>query len=225
MLVSVMTLGERLREARERLGLSRYAAAKACGISQTSYDKLEGDVTKNPGREMLRALASGLDIPITTLMADMPGAGEEVREPEGPSYGASTDHDKPREVHAVSVPIQAVLVGGPPGEAMEDTGERYDLLHHLWRPGRSVIRIKGDSMWPTFCSGDLLLVDEKAKVKDGDAAVVRIGGESTVKRVSYRKKNAGLLLRGDNPIFPVLETDAEDVQILGRVISIVERKL
>jgi phage repressor protein C with HTH and peptisase S24 domain len=77
-------------------------------------------------------------------------------------------------------------------------------------------------MWPTYHSGDLLLVDNKARVRDGETAVVRVGGESTVKRIFRKRKGGGLILKADNPIFPPIETEDEEVDVIAKVLKIVE---
>lgn len=211
-----MSLGARIRAIREAQGLSRYALANLTEMSPSAYGKIEDGKTASPGAEKLVLIAKALDVSADALLFDLedrPTIGE---------VAAGADHDAPRPEHAVSVPLRAVSSGGPPVDS-EDLGETYSVLHHLYRPERYVIRLAGDSMFPTFHDGDLLLVEPVGKVGENTPAIVRIGNETTVKRVSKRK-GGGYFLRADNPLYRPLETDAGEAEVKGRIVCIVEGK-
>jgi SOS-response transcriptional repressor LexA len=211
-----MGLRENVTEARERLGWKRYRLAQESGLTATQIKEIEEGKNRNPGVDTIRKLSTALKVEPGVLLAGT--SPDDLAEPG--SIGI--DHDSPRPLLTVTVPVEAVIVGGHVDESFEPKDETYELLRHHAGPGRKVIRIFGESMWPTYHSGDLLLVDTKAKVGEGQVGIVRVGGKSTVKRV-FRKKKGGLLLKGDNPTFPVIEADAdEDVEVLGKVLKIVE---
>jgi len=131
------------------------------------------------------------------------------------------DHDEPRAEHAILVPVVGVAVGGSPQEATVQH-EDYSLLHHLYKPGRYVIRLFGDSMHPTYWSNDLLLVDPKEKVRDGETALVRVDNESTVKRVFFMKKGR-VQLQADNRTHPAIIVEADqEFEVEGKILKIVE---
>lgn len=137
--------------------------------------------------------------------------------------GNAPDVDEPIPVTAVQVPIRAVVVGGDQESALEETGDTYPLLRHLYNDGRAVVRVVRDSMYPTIYPDDLILVDLKAKPRDGEIVVVRINGEATVKRMFRRKRGKGFLFKGDNPLHPPIETTEEDdVEIVAKFVSIVQ---
>lgn len=144
-----------------------------------------------------------------------------MRPGDPPPIPSGENHDAGRPEHTVEVPIRTVASGGPPMDAEELQGESYQLLRHLYRDGRYVIRLSGDSMYPHFWTGDLLLVEPASRVKDGAVAVVKVNGESTVKRV-FKRKKGGWILKGDNPMFPPIEADAEEVEVVGKVLKIVD---
>ena len=84
------------------------------------------------------------------------------------------------------------------------------------------VRVKGDSMTPTYLHGDLLYVRSQSYVDyDGQIAVVICGDEACVKHV-YRQPD-GLLLASDNAMFaPMLKKYADydgTIRILGKVIG------
>lgn len=204
-----MDIGGRLRRLREDRKLSGYALAKAAGITPTQVKAIEDGLTRDPQASTVEKLASALGVSTDFL----------IREEEVP-FGGGRDHDAARAEHAVDVPLRAVASGGRPIE-VEDLDETYPVLRHLHRPGRYVIRIVGDSMYPHFWSGDLLLVEPAERAKDGTVVVVKVNGESTVKRI-FKRKKGGFILNGNNPNFPPIETEPGEIEIIARVLKIVE---
>ncbi|MEX6725239.1 S24 family peptidase [Parapedomonas caeni] len=89
----------------------------------------------------------------------------------------------------------------------------------------SVIRVEGDSMYPTLSNGDQILVDAADKrVRDG-IFVLRTDGALHVKRVSVNPTSRRLSIRSDNPVYPAWEDcDPASIDIIGRVVW-VGRKL
>ena len=84
------------------------------------------------------------------------------------------------------------------------------------------LRVKGNSMEPTFLDGDLLYVRSQPTVDfDGQIAVVICGEEACVKHV-YRQED-GLMLMSDNPKYaPMLKRFSDydgNIRILGKVIG------
>ncbi len=203
-----MEIGERLKRFREARHLSGYALANAASMTATHVKAIEDGTTKSPTAGTLTRLAEALGITVDDLIGASP-------------IPPGENHDAGRPEHTVEVPIRAIASGGPPIDAEELEGETYQLLRHLYRDGRYVIRIVGDSMYPHFWSGDLLLVEPASRVKDGQVAIVKVNRESTVKRV-FKRKKGGWILKGDNPMFPPIEVDAEEVEVVGRVLKIVD---
>lgn len=73
----------------------------------------------------------------------------------------------------------------------------------------------GDSMEPTLCEGDSVIVDvsEKTVRRDG-MYVIRIGDGLFVKRVQIIPRGLRLLL--DNEFYKPIDTTEEDIAIVGR---------
>lgn len=88
-------------------------------------------------------------------------------------------------------------------------------------PGKlSLINVDGDSMDPTLCDGDDIMVDHSASEKplrDG-IYVLRMDDVLLVKRVSLGP-SGGLSIRSDNPHYPDWDdVDVSAVNIIGRVV-------
>lgn len=85
----------------------------------------------------------------------------------------------------------------------------------------TVIRAKGDSMFPTIPDGSLLVVDHSQKsVAHGYITVIGIGDDLLVKRVR-RRLDGTVELISDNQAYPpeVIGTDRLDqLRVVGRVV-------
>lgn len=199
---------ENVRAARVRAGLSLNAAGKAAGLTATQVKEIEDGKNANPGLATIEKLAEAIHASPVELL------GVAVLPP-------GANHDAGRPEHTVPIPVVGVAAGGKPIES-EELHEEYPLLRHLYKSGRYAIRLFGDSMWPTLWDRDLLLVEPSASVPNGKIAVVRVNGESTVKRVHRRKKDGSWTLKSDNPTHPLLEAEADEVEVLARFLKIVE---
>ena len=86
------------------------------------------------------------------------------------------------------------------------------------------LRIKGNSMAPRICDGDVVIIKKETAVESGDVAIVLVNGnEATCKEVQFSK--AGMTLVGWNvadfsPMFYTREEiETLPVRILGRVVE------
>jgi hypothetical protein len=85
----------------------------------------------------------------------------------------------------------------------------------------SLIRVAGDSMFPTLADGDEILVDRSDGVdtlRDG-IYVLRIEDALVVKRLALSPAARTLSIRSDNPAWPSWpDCDPDAVTIVGRVV-------
>jgi len=85
------------------------------------------------------------------------------------------------------------------------------------------VRVEGDSMEGAgIFSGDILVVDKAAPVRDGCIVVAAVYGEMVVKR--YVIKRAGALLVSENPAYsPLSVAEEDDVFVWGVVVGSVRQ--
>ncbi|KXX64201.1 hypothetical protein AY586_14735 [Marichromatium gracile] len=94
------------------------------------------------------------------------------------------------------------------------------------RPSNAVVvYAKGDSMEPSICDGDVLLIDIDTAgddIRDGQVYAIRYGHELRVKRL-FRRYDGSLILRSDNAgrypeeIIPPKDQSGQ-VHVIGRVV-------
>lgn len=85
----------------------------------------------------------------------------------------------------------------------------------------SVIRVTGDSMFPTLSDGDEILVDASdaaGRLRDG-IYVLRVDGAIMVKRLAVNPAGHDFTVTSDNPAYPPWTgLDLNAVTIIGRVV-------
>jgi len=85
----------------------------------------------------------------------------------------------------------------------------------------ALISAKGDSMEPTIKDGDLLLVDTRPVESLAEGIyILRVDGLLLAKRLQCGL-DGGVIVRSDNPIYPELRADRDQIdrlKIVGRVV-------
>jgi peptidase S24-like protein len=85
----------------------------------------------------------------------------------------------------------------------------------------SVIRVRGDSMYPTLADGDDIMVDRSAmgtRLQDG-IYVLRRDDVLSVKRIAVNPGSKRITISSDNPAYPSWpDCDPAEVDVIGRVV-------
>lgn len=84
------------------------------------------------------------------------------------------------------------------------------------------LKAKGDSMiGARIQDGDIVFIRKQSIVENGEIAAVIIDNEATLKRVYYEKDKNKLFLQAENPKYPPLSYEGEEldhIRILGKAI-------
>lgn len=216
-----MGIGEAIKKWREVRDISQERLANLSGLSrQTIYHYEAGK--RVPGLVELYAIALALGA--SSVDALRQGPPPSWAQPQHEGIVTERDFDAPRDVHTREVELyETVPAGGWSADAPERTGTATVLRHLVRRDGYVVVRISGDSMWPSFLDGDLVLVDTVVnKPRSGQVVAAIYQGTTTMKR--YRRIGGKPVLVADNPQWPPIEVDNQDeLRILGVVVRIIDR--
>lgn len=121
----------------------------------------------------------------------------------------------------VSVPLIGSIACGTPILADENV-EEYVKMSDTVRADFA-LRCKGDSMINArIFDGDIVFIRQQPDVENGQIGAVLIDNEATLKRV-YKYPNR-LELRAENPTFPPLNYEGEELQnirIIGLAVAFV----
>ena len=85
----------------------------------------------------------------------------------------------------------------------------------------SIIRVRGDSMFPTLADGDDIMVDRSVagtQLQDG-IYVLRRDDTLTVKRIAVHPGSRSVTISSDNSSYPSwTDCDAKEIDVIGRVV-------
>lgn len=127
---------------------------------------------------------------------------------------------------AVKIPVLGTVVAGLPMEAIENIVDYEEITPALAAQGEFfALRIKGQSMEPRICEGDVVIVRKQEDIESGDTAIVLVNGaEATVKKV--KKTEEGIMLIANNMavysphFYSNKDIESLPVQIIGKVVEL-----
>ena len=200
------SVGERIREKRESLGMSQEELAKKLGYkSRSSINKIEADA-RNLTQSKIKSIADALQ---TT-----------------PSYIMGWDEPKddiPLNIIPMpemrKIPRIGRIACGDPITAEENI-EEYDDSPSDWHADFSLLCV-GDSMSPKIEDGDIVAIRCQRQVHNGEIAAVRIGDEATLKMVFLHQDYVEL--RPVNPAYPSIIrrlNEMEEIRIEGKAVGL-----
>lgn len=142
-----------------------------------------------------------------------------------------------RKARALITPVQKVRITDipiygqiPAGMATltEQTIEGHVSLDtrsvNASKNGRTfALRVRGDSMIDAhILDGDIVILEDRKEVQNGDVVAALIDGETTLKR--YVMEHGRPYLKAENPMYPNL-VPARELRIQGVMVSLVRKQM
>ena len=85
------------------------------------------------------------------------------------------------------------------------------------------LRVRGDSMIEAhILDGDIVILEDRKDVQNGDIVAALIDGETTLKR--YVTEHGRPYLKAENPLYPNL-IPARELRIQGVLVSLVRKQM
>ncbi len=121
----------------------------------------------------------------------------------------------------VKLPFYGYIAAGHPIEAVPEVFEYIEVPSIMGCKNCYVLKVKGDSMVDEFIlDGDLIVVENRQEVLNGEIAVVLIdGNEATLKK--FYLENGKVKLVPSNPKYKPMYFDPERVMVQGVVKGII----
>lgn len=215
-----MTIGERIKERRKKMGISVDDLANKIGKNRATIYRYESKEIENLPTTVLEPLAKALATTPAALMG-----WDESGSPAAPQDAPAPLSSDRRKI--ARIPVLGRVAAGIPIEAIEnieDYEERY--ISVLEDPhDYFALRIVGHSMEPRIWDGDVVIVHKQDDVDSGQIAVVLVNGDdATVKQL--KKSSSGITLIGLNPtvysphFYTADEVISLPVRILGLVVEV-----
>lgn len=138
----------------------------------------------------------------------------------------STASDVALPQRGVKIPVLGYVAAGIPMDAVEYIIDYEEIPAAMANTGEFFgLEIKGDSMEPRICSGDVVIVKKQPDVNSGDVAIVLVNGnEATCKKIE--KNIAGISLvpfniaKYSNTFYSNEEIAQIPITILGKVVEL-----
>ena len=204
------TIAERIKEGMEIRNLKQADLVELTGISKGALSSyISGRY--EPKQNNIYLIAKALSVNEAWLMG----------------LDAPIDRNIIQTTSAKGVKIKVLgrVAAGIPIEAIEDIIDTEEITEELARTGKFFgLQIKGDSMTPNICNGDIVIVRQQDDAENGDVVIATINGNDAVcKRL--RKYKEGIELISNNPSYDPMEFSNKDiaetpVKILGKVVEL-----
>lgn len=201
-----MTVGERIKEIREKSGMSQVDFADKINVSKQTLYKYENNLITNIPSDKIEATAKIGNVSPAFLMGW-----------EQPNSNKSSK--------GVVINVLGRVAAGIPIEAIEDIIDTEEITEEMAKTGNFFgLKIKGDSMEPKISENDVVIVRQQDDAESGDIVIATINGnEATCKRL--RKYRDGIELISNNPsyepkFFSNEEIESKPVRIIGKVVEL-----
>ena len=150
-------------------------------------------------------------------------------------FGVTVDYllrggiEPTKSVHRV--PVLGSIPAGIPMEAIEDIIDWEEIPEQMCSGGKEYfgLQVRGDSMWPDYLEGDIVIVRKSPVCDSGDTCVVYVNGyDATLKTVKLGPDET-LTLQPKNPAYPprtYSKKEIEDIPVaIAGVVVELRRKI
>lgn len=204
------TTAQRIKEGMELRGLRQTDLVERTGISKGALSSyIAGRYT--PKQNNIYLIAKALNVNESWLMGNDVSIDRLSR-------------DDNVQCPSKQIPVLGSVPAGIPIEAIQDIEDYEEIDSKIASKGEYfALRIKGNSMEPRICEGDVVIVKQQDDVESGDVAIVMVNGnDATIKRLI--KYDDGIRLLPSNPSYePIYYTNKEieekPVRVIGKVIE------
>lgn len=124
--------------------------------------------------------------------------------------------------NAIKIPVLGSVPAGIPLEAIEDIIDWEEIPQSLASGGKEyfALQVEGDSMYPDYLPGDIVIVQKTPVCASGDDCVVYVNGyDATLKQVKLDEKHGTLTIVPKNPSYPPRTFSKEEIQSLPVTIA------
>ena len=208
------TIGSRIRNRREELGLSQDELGKRLGYkSRSSINKIELD-QRSLTQSKIKAIADALETTPSYIMGwnepDVKLDEEDLK-----------FFDNLFPIETKKFPLLGNIACGKPIFADEQFEAYVEAGANI--KADFCLRVKGDSMiGARIYDGDIVFIRKQSMVDNGEIAAVVIDDEATLKRVNYYPEKNLLILKAENPDYEDLIYTGEQLDhiiILGKAVA------
>lgn len=194
----------RIKELRCNRGETQENISNLIGITRGAYANIENG-KREPDIRTMNILASHFMVTIDYLL----GREEAEKSTPTPKSGRASPG-------AVRIPVLGSVPAGIPIEAIEDILDWEEIPVSMCSGDREyfALQVQGDSMWPDYLTGDVVIIRKTPCCESGEDCVVYVNGyDATLKQVKLGE-DGSLSIIPRNPNYPPKTYTAEEVRDL-----------
>ena len=202
---------ERVEELLKRNGITAYKLSKETGVDNSTLSNWKRGLY-SPKPDKLRPIADFFNVSVDyiTFKSDDPSPANQEK-----ATGKRS---------ALRIPVLGRVPAGIPIEAIEDVLDFEELDAQVYSSDHEYfgLQIKGDSMYPRYLDGDIVIIRRQSTCDNGDDCVVYVNGyDATLKSVHF-VSNGGIRLQPLNPEYSprTYYPDDDPVSIAGVVVEL-----
>lgn len=197
-----------IKELRKSKKLSQKELAEKLNVHQTAVSQWEQNRTM-PDIEMIKKLAEFFEVTTDYILGN----------------SKPTTSSIPK-IKSNRINVYGSVPAGIPLEAIENIVDWEEIPSDWTKDGTEYIalKVKGNSMYPKYLDGDIVIIRMQPDCESGQDAIVFINGyDATLKRVLKNEKS--IILQPLNPEFEtkVYGPGDETIKIVGIVVELRRR--
>lgn len=201
-----MTIGEKIKLLRTNLEMTQDELGEKIGVQKQAIYKYEQGLVVNLKRDIIAKLATALETSPAYLMGW-----------EEPTISTSS----------TTFDIIGEVAASFDHEAIEElTGEKISVpdewLRHQSPNNFFVLKVTGNSMYPDFQNGDMVLVRKQSHAEHNDIVIVIYDNNGTLKKIKIYDDKIELVPR--NPEYQtkvIVGDDMKNMRIVGKVWKLI----
>lgn len=202
----------RIRELRKNKGMTMKELGNRVGLAESTISQYETG-KRQPDNETLLRFAELFDTTVDYILGGLA--------PAAALSGASS----------VRISVLGSVPAGVPIEAVEDVIDWEDIPAAMTRGGKEyfALRVSGDSMYPKYLDGDIVIVHKTPVCDSGDDCVVYVNGYDATLKTVVLGEDGSVTLRPININYaPRTFTSAEVAELpvsIAGVVAELRRKV
>ena len=198
-------LKDRLKKLRLEKGLTQREVGLRVGLTNVAIYKYEnGDAEPSVG-----TLVSFADLYNVSTDYLLNGYEEEKEKPK-----------------AAKIPVLGSIPAGIPLEAIEEVIDEEEIPAEWLTTGEFFgLKVKGNSMEPRICNGDVVIVKKQDDAETGAVCVVMVNGfDATLKQIKKDANGIWLVPFNNNDYSPAFYSNEQieklPVRVIGKVVEL-----
>lgn len=202
---------ERVEELLKRNGITAYKLSKETGVDNSTLSNWKRGLY-SPKPDKLRPIADFFNVSVDyiTFKSDDPSPANQEK-----ATGKRS---------ALRIPVLGRVPAGIPLEAIEDIIDFEEIPADMVRGDSEYfgLRVSGDSMYPKYLEGDIIIVRRQDTCENGQDCVVYVNGYDATLKTVYLLDNGGIRLQPVNPQYAPKSyfVGDEPVSIAGVVVEL-----